>query len=70
MWCNPDGLLVTSFRSSKNYHVVHSNLFASFQYPTLLTINRAIPLLPSHISHIFFSNLNRPVPRLEVSFHP
>ena len=30
MWCNPGSLLVTSFCSSKNCHVAHSNWFASF----------------------------------------
>ena len=41
-----------------------------FSVPTLLTINRVIPLLPSYISHIFFSDISRLTPRLEVSIRP
>ena len=41
-----------------------------FNIPTLLTINRGIPFLPFYISHIFFSDISRLAPRLEVSFCP
>ena len=57
-WRDPRGLLVTSFRSSKNCHVAHYGWLIWFQCPTLLTINSSIPLLPSHIPHIFFSNIS------------
>ena len=69
-WRNPSGLLVALFRFSKNRHVAHSNWFTLFQGPTLLTINSAIPLLTSHISHIFFSDISHPALHLGVSFHP
>ena len=66
---NLGGLPVVSFRSlKKNRHMAHSNWFMSFQCPTLLTINRTIPFLPSHISHIFFSDISCPVLCLKVSF--
>ena len=50
--------------------MAHSSWFMSLQCPTLLLINRAIPLLPLHISYIFFFDLNRPTHHLEVSFCP
>ena len=59
-WLDPNGVQVTSFRSSKNCHLVYSGWLALFQCPTLLPINRAILLLPSHISHIFFSDTSHP----------
>jgi len=70
-WHNPPVAYQSRrFVLQKYCHMAHSNWFTSFQCPTLLPINRAIPLLPSHISHIFFSDINRPTPCLEVSFHP
>ena len=59
-WRNPSNLQIALFRSSKNCHVAYFGWLASFQCPTLLPINRGIPFLPSHISHIFFSNISRP----------
>ena len=55
------------FISQEFCHVAHFNWFASLQCPILLVINRRMPLLPSHISHISFLETSGPAHHLEVS---
>ena len=61
-WLNPDGLHVASFGFLENHHVALSGWSVSLRYPSLLPINRLIPLLPSHF--LIFSSLTLVVLRL------
>ena len=75
-WCwhvvQSRGSFIMSFRSSREVPCGSIWLVASFQWLGLSPINSGIPLLPSHISYIFSSDLCRLVPSLGVSVfsHP
>ena len=68
MWCNLEACLSHHFVLQEKCHVARSDWFMSFQYLGLSLINSGIPLLPSHISHIFSSDLCRSAPCLGVFF--
>ena len=69
-WCDLGACLSRCFVLQEKCHVAHSDWFMSFQYLGLSLINSGIPLLPSHISHIFSPDLCCLAPRLGVFFHP
>ena len=66
------GSFIMSFRSLREVPRGFVWLVASFQWLGLSPINSGIPLLRSHISYIFSSDLCRPAPHLGVSVfsHP
>ena len=70
MWCDLEVCLSCHFILRGKCHVFPFSWSRRFLWLASLPINSRIPLLPFHISNIFFFDICRPAPRLEVFSRP